>query len=1388
MMAHGIVSREFDFASTAATTADMLSTDEAPAGAAGTASPATATDEIRAPVLTVAGGQPRAGLDDRLELLFEETARRHESRDAVVTDARVWSYRDIDEAANRMARVLIDRGVRPGDRIGLLLDRTVETYVGLLAVMKAKASWVPLATAFPADRIAYILEDAAITMVVSISLFEDRLGAFGIPYLLLDRLADEAAAKPATALGPDEVGAPVDRICYILYTSGTTGNPKGVVIEHPSICNFVRVAAETYGYRSDDRVYQGMTIAFDFSIEEIWVPFMSGSAVVPGAVGMTLLGEELAEFLRSRHITCMACSPTLLATIETEVPLLRILLVGGEACPHNLVVRWYRAGRRILNSYGPTEATVTATLTELTPDKPVTIGVPLPSYAIVILDPSEPKLMPAGEKGEIGIAGICLAVGYLNRPDLTEAKFIPDFVGVPHNPSARIYRTGDIGRVNDDGEVEYHGRIDTQVKIRGHRIELGEIESVLLDQPAIHQAAVTTFEPEPGNVQLVGYFAVKGGMAVPSRQELVQAMKARLPDYMVPAWLEQLDVIPMTVSNKADHRRLPPPKSARIGSERPMVAPTNDEQRVLAAVLCEVLSLSEVSVEDHFFDELGANSLLMARFCARLRARPDFPPVSMRDVYLAPTIVRLAEHLARPSAVPAVETVAETFHEPSAFAYWGTGVLQAAFYAVYGYVTLWAFDIGLGWVYDALDDWPTLYLRCIVVGAGSFFGMSFAAIAAKWLLIGRWKVETFPIWSLRYFRFWVVTTMMRTAPVVLFKGSPLYSLYLQLLGAHIGRNAVVECRHVPVCTDLIAIGDNSIIRKESMVLGYRAQGNHIRTGHVTIGANAFVGEAAVLDIDTEIGDGAQLGHASSLQSGQRIAAGERAHGSPAVPTTADYCRVPNEPCSPIRRVVYEAFQLITLFAVAMPLPLLALSYWEKLAETADEDGGSGRIVFASLVLLVVGLGGAIFGAVVVPRLTRPFLQPGRVYTLYGLNHWLQAVTATVSNSRILNVLFGDSSAVVHYIRAIGWNLNEVEQTGSNFGTNQMHDNPLYCEIGSRTMVSDGLSMINLEKSASSFRLAHTKIGERNYLGNNIHYPPDGKTGANVLLATKVMVPIDGEVRENVGLLGSPAFEIPRMVDRDKSLIGALDEPSRRRRLARKNLHNLVTALMFLTSQWFMLFMSLWIWDTALDLYFDWGAVALYGALVVTAVTGVLYYALIERASLGFRSLKPRIATIYDPYFWSHERHWKMSDTPIMGLFLGTPFRPLILRMIGVKVGKRVWDGGCIITERSLAEIGDFANLNESAVIQSHSLEEGAFKSDRIRIGAGCTLGPAAFVHYGVTLEEHAVLEADAFLMKGETVEAYGVWRGNPAKLHHRLKPATVTTSERVPAGYAEMPA
>ena len=1326
---------------------------------------------------------------ERLDHLFEQRCDLIEGpQPAIAAPDATLTYRELDSRANQVARYLIGQGIKAGDRVGLMFDKTVDTYVALLAVLKINAAYVPLDAGFPTERIRFILKDAGVKTIVSMSAFRTKLGELEAAQILLDVAAREIAGQARTRLSVAEKGSPVDALCYIIYTSGTTGNPKGVVIEHASICNFVRVAAELYGIRPGDRVYQGMTIAFDFSVEELWVPLIAGATLVPGKPGTSLVGDDLADFLLEQRVTVLCCVPTLLATIEKELPQLRILLVSGEACPHNLMVRWHRPGRTILNAYGPTEATVTASLTELHPDKPVTIGAPLPTYAMVILDPHKDAALGRGELGEIGIAGVGLAAGYLNRDDLTGKKFIRDFLGIPHNPSRRIYRTGDLGRITEGGEVEFHGRIDTQVKIRGYRIELTEIESVLLELPQIAQAAVTTYEPEPGLVELVAYYSLKQGAGELSRRAITDALRSRLPPYMVPAYLEELALIPMTVSNKADHKKLPAPKgprSAAGGCSSSFAAPRTETQAILAGALAEVLAVERVSVADDFFKELGAHSLLMARFCAKIRRHPALSDVSMRDIYLNPTIERLASQLG--ATAPAGNVVAmksEPFRIPSNLEYYGCGALQLLFYLAYGLFGLSVFTAGFEWTYAAIDNAAALYGRIVACLLGTFVLFSAIPIAAKWLLIGRWKEEAIPIWSLRYFRFWLVKTLIQRSPLAAFAGSPLYNVYLRLLGARIGRNTVIMSRFVPVCTDLISIGDATILRKDTILLGYKAQSGYIHTGPITIGDNVFVGEASVLDIDSAMGNDSQLGHSSALLSGQRVPDGKRYHGSPAQETQPNFRFVEARATSRLRRVLYTAYQLIPGLVIYGPVAIMALyhlfPYFHELTSGAQLDYAAPGPALVSLafemllVSVILFVGAQLLGlasVAIVPRLFNAFLDEGKTYPLYGVHHVLQSIVSGASNLPLFHILFGDSSYIVHYVKLIGYRLNKVEQTGSNFGTNHKHDNPFLCDIGSGTMVSDGLSLMNIQMSSTSFRLAKVKIGDRNYLGNDVHYPAEGRTGANCLLGTKVMVPVDGPVRENVGLLGSPCFEIPRAVERDQKFV--LSEEARQQRLREKNRHNLATMAIRLLCYWALAFIGLLLGYVAILYYPLHGVLSLMTFAVGVTVLGILGLALLERASLGFKSLKPMTVSIYDRQFWRHERYWKLSATPLYMLFKGTPFKPLLARLMGTRMGRKVFDDGCYFIEKSMTVVGDHATLNEASILQGHSLEEGVFKSDRIEVGSGCTIGCNAFVHYGVTIGDQTVLEADSFLMKGEAPESGTTWRGNPARAVHGV----VTQSE-----------
>jgi non-ribosomal peptide synthetase-like protein len=1322
---------------------------------------------------------------ERLDHLFEERCDlAHAAPDgkceAVVTDDKIYTFRELDNRANQVARFLIEQGIEADDRVGLIFDKGVHTYIALLAVMKANAAYVPLDAGFPNERIAFILKDAGVKAILSMSAFLPKLKEFEVRHILLDESAAQIDAKPTERLGPHERAAPVSQLAYLIYTSGTTGTPKGVAIEHPSICNFVRVAAETYGMQPGDRCYQGMTIAFDFSVEELWVPLIAGATLVPGRAGTSLVGSDLADFLEQRRVTVMACVPTLLATIERDLPDLRILLVSGEACPHNLVVRWQRPGRTMLNAYGPTEATVTATLTELYPDKPVTIGGPLPTYSIVILDADEDKAVEHGGMGEIGIAGIGLAAGYLNRDDLTRKKFIPDFLNIPNNPSGRIYRTGDLGRINDQDEIEFHGRIDTQVKVRGYRIELTEIESVLMTLPQIAQAVVDVYEFEPGAPELVAYYSLKQGAAELAPAEISEALRKQLPPYMVPSYLERLPVIPMTPSNKADRKNLPAPKGPRVAaSSAGYVAPRDDTEAALARALIGVMKVERVSVIDNFFQDLGAHSLLMARFAAEIRKTLDVSGVSMRDIYLNPTIEKLARHIGTLTAEAAgrqdaaVEQPREQALIPSDLSYVVCGGLQLLYYVAYAAFASWLAMAGFHWTYSAAGSMVDFYLRSAEFGVASFAILTGLPILAKWLLIGRWTEQVIPVWSPQYFRFWLVKNLIRSAPMALFVGTPLYSLYLRLLGANIGRGTVIATRLLPVCTDLISIGDRSIVRRDAVMLGYKAQANRIHTGRITLGHNVFVGEASVIDINTVMEDDTQLGHASSLHAGQRVPKGKHYHGSPAQETAADYCTLEPSDCSAFRRAAYTAVQMAALFGIAIPAVIL-LAYeivpwlygltsaanfesapWPTALRLAAETLGLSFALFFGVFvagLLVVGI---------VPRVLSPLLMENRTYVLFGMHYFIHRLISAISNAPAYKLLFGDSSYVVHYLQWLGYRLNRIVQTGANFGLDERHDNPFLCDIGSGTMVSDGLTMMNLTMSASSFRLGKVRIGDHNYLGNNIFYPAASRAGANCLLGTKVMVPIDGPVRENVGLLGSPCFEIPRVVEQDKH--SPEDARLRETRLREKNRYNLISMAGLLLGTWLFFFLFAY---AALLTYLNFRqheAVALFLFAVAASVAAIGWFAAMERGSIGFGRLTPMMVSMYDPKFWRHERHWKFCGSPLILMFKGTPLKNLISRLLGVTVGRKVFDDGCRFHDKTLVSVGDYTTLNEGCVMQGHSLEEGVFKCDTVAVGSGCTIGAAAFVHYGVTIGDNAVLEPDSFLMKGEIIGDNETWAGNPAK-------------------------
>jgi non-ribosomal peptide synthetase-like protein len=1295
---------------------------------------------------------------------------------AVDTGDQRVTFAQLDARANGIAHHLHRLGFGPGMRIGLLVDKSVDGYVALLAIMKIDAAYVPLDQSFPVDRISYIAGDAGISALVTVASLKPKLDGFdACPVIAVDELAAVAPATPERLALPSQV-LRADALAYIVYTSGSTGNPKGVAVDHSSICNFVRVAADVYGYTPDDRVYQGMTLAFDFSVEELWVPLVAGATLVPGRSDVTLVGRDLANFLIAREVTGLACVPTLLATITTDLPALRFLLVSGEACPHDLVVRWHRPGRRMLNAYGPTEATVTASWTELHPDKPVTIGVPLPTYTMMILAEDARSVVPDGEIGEIGIAGIGLARGYVNRDDLTAQAFVPDFLDIADNPSKRIYRTGDLGRINASGEIEYHGRIDTQVKIRGYRIELTEIESKLLEFPGVAQAVVRTYAPAGTPTALAAYVTGDPGARL-EPQAIAAYLQTRLPGYMVPAYIEQIAEIPMLPSHKADRKRLPDPSGQRVvKSTAEFVAPRSSVEMAAARALGAALRIEDVSIEDDFFRDLGADSLTMAQFIARMHdAVPDVD-WSIADAYLNPTISRLVA--AKETTGPRLIQTRVEPHRASRLAHAMCGLFQYVYYVAIAFLYLLLASLSYQWQSTA-PDLATLYLRA-VASAALFAGVTIGLpIAAKWIIVGRFREQPIPIWSLAYYRFWVVKQLIQTNPIALFKGQPIFNWYMRMLGARIGPGAVLNTRYVPVVPDLLTVGAGSVLAKDSLIQGYRAEYGYIVFQPVTIGRDAYVGESSVIDFGAHIGDGGQLAHVSCLHSGQTIPAGGRFHGSPAVDTNGNFVPVPPRPCSTVRRYAFTTGVIALLIGVIIPgievgshLAVKAIA--ASTSETASAAGAQGALpefsgyvammlIAASLAIFIGGFLGGLLMTVVMPRLLAPFFSTGTVYPLYGFHYAVAMASAWVSNSYFYNLVFGDSSFITSYVRWVGYRLGAVKQTGSNFGSYQKHDIAEACDIGSGAMVSDQLSLVNIRQSSSSFSIERASIPADTFLGNQIVFIAGAKLGPGNLLGTKVMLPLDGPVRTNVGLLGSPCFEIPRQVVTKRSFDPFADTPEKWRRLAAKNRHNLVTLGYYLSALWLYSLLSLSLAYVTYHLHDDLGIAGLIGFAIFSPLVSIAYFLAMERLGPGQIDLKPATCTIHDEYFWRIERYWKMGETPLRLAFKGTPFRPWVYRMLGVDVGRMVFDDGCTITEKGLTKIGDYCCLNEGVSLQCHSLEDGLFKSDRISIGDDATLGPAAFVNYAVTIGAGAVVLADSFVMKGSAVAAGQTWAGNPGR-------------------------
>jgi amino acid adenylation domain-containing protein len=594
--------------------------------------------------------------DETVVALIAAQAARTPHALAVVCGEDLVTYGDLRGRASRLAHRLRTRhGVRPGARVGLCVGRSAAMVPALLGILETGAAYVPLDPAYPADRLAFMRTDADVSVVVTDRRAAQVFEGTGVALVYMD----EPSAPDAEADNAPSDASTLDGFAYVMYTSGSTGTPKGVAITHRALSEHCQDVQRVYGLTPADRVLQFASLNFDPSVEQIVSTLVAGACLVVRGDDVWSAAEFAAE--TARHAVTVADLATAYwaqlayAAADTATPTvpssLRLVIVGGEAMPVDALPHWWRtpyAHARLVNTYGPTEATVTATTFDVTPswqaaegERIVPIGRPFGRRRARVLD-AHGSLVPVGVPGELCLGGAGLAAGYLNRPALTEAAFVAD----PFDPApgARLYRTGDRVRYRPNGDLAYLGRLDQQVKINGFRIEPGEIEAVLARHADVEQAIVLVRD-DGGGPRLVAYVIAAAGRRV-EPGGLRRAVAAALPDYMAPAAFVVLDAWPLTPSGKIDRKRLPAPAAMTSAAAR--VAPRTEVERRLAAIWAEVLNAAEVGVDDNFFD-LGGHSLLAMRLAARVSAAFGVD-VPIRRLFDRPTVAGLADHLERTAA------------------------------------------------------------------------------------------------------------------------------------------------------------------------------------------------------------------------------------------------------------------------------------------------------------------------------------------------------------------------------------------------------------------------------------------------------------------------------------------------------------------------------------------------------------------------------------------------------------------------------------------------------------------------------------------------------------------------------------------------------------------
>ena len=1310
---------------------------------------------------TVLRGATRPDLirDEVLPEIFAASAQAHAEKPAFIGPCGTFTYAQVERRAGAIGAALAARGIGPGDVVGLWMARGPELLIAQIGIAMSGAAWLPFDADAPIERIGECLADCGAKALLTGSLFAERAKAAGAVVLVNAALVAENAPALAKAR---PTGLTANDAAYVIYTSGSTGKPKGIIVTQGNICHFLRAANDLYGMRAEDVVFQGASLAFDLSMEEIWIPYLVGATLFVADARLMGESDKLADVLDENRITVIDTVPTLLAMIGKDVPSLRLILLGGEALPPALAARWVKPHRRLFNTYGPTEATVVATADEMKPGEPVTIGRPIPNYSCWIVAP-DLSPVPPGQEGELLIGGPGIARGYLQRPELTSQKFIAN--PFPSDGSDPIlYRSGDAVSLDEQGRILFHGRIDDQVKIRGFRVELGEIESRLVDEHGVAQAAVV-LRQDAGVEKLVAFLVARTGQN-PDAKSLRASLARQLPAYMVPSRYELIATLPRLASGKIDRSALKRLELAPQAASGEQDATRNATEEALLEAAKRAFGAELVPLEADFFAELGGHSLIAARFVSFVRETPALATIRLQDVYEARNLRALAARLDS-TRVPNAEPADLSFTPPPLLRRFLCGLAQAAAMPIFlGLVTAQWLGVYIAYILLSpetggfLEDLVTVVTVYVAINVATFF----IGIGGKWLVLGRARPGRYPLWGAYYFRYWLASQFGRLTPGALLQGSPVMNFYLRMMGAKIGEGAYigeVTCG----APDLVRIGPRASIGRIT-IANAAVIGNEFILGSVEIGDDAYIGSSTVIGHDVVIEEGAELADLTSVAPGGHIGKAEKWDGSPGrkIGMVDATSLPPHAQASRGWRALTAAFHVLMLLAIP-PLGLMpvlpAFYLFDQLADLVGSFSSIDYLYLTPIVAWPTAMALIAFTVLLIAAIrwiVLPRVRPGvhSVYSVFYWRMWLVGLCTAVTLGT-LNSLYA-TFYMRWWYRLMGARIGRGAEISTSLGGR--YD---LVEIGENCFIADEVVLGEEDVRRGYMTLAPVKIAARSFVGNSAVVAPGTDIAQGALIGVKSKPPSKG-VGEGEIWFGSPPLKFPVRQTFD---VGAnwTFEPSFARKLGRAVFEAFCLSLPTALYITFGVFAAEYFGPAVLDGDLDALIPQFLAAGVLISVMMMLVVCALKWLLMGV--YKPMMRPMWSWFALRSEAiavaYSTMASRVLLDHLHGTPMLAWCMRLFGAKIGEGTYWATTDITEFDCIDVGDFCAINENSALQTHLYEDRLMKIGRIKLGKGVTVGAGSTVLYDTRVGDHVRLGDLTVVMKGEGIPANSAWGGAPAQ-------------------------